>query len=137
MHEYSIAAELIDAVMHHLAENLDVRVATVYVQVGRLSGIEPQLLLSAFELQAPPQLGPACKLILEDVPLRLVCDACGNEFQPPTWDFFCSSCHSGNTRVIAGEQLVLRRLVLEPVTAEVASGLAESSEPTQGVHVGH
>ena len=49
MHEYSIVQALIDQCEHYASENEARKITKVVVKIGRLSGVEPDLLMSAFE----------------------------------------------------------------------------------------
>lgn len=117
MHEQSLVAELLEAIDrlrcdHPRLRDLPAAAGVeIEVLVGQLSGVEPLLLQSAFEMQAPARLGPHCRLTIQHVDTRAVCEICQHEFSPASWNFFCPSCGSGETRVVAGEGLVLHRLV--------------------------
>ncbi len=133
MHEHSLVVELLDAIEERLAGLLvstpeRVVVERVDVQFGRLSGVEPGLLESAFEVLAPVRLGPRCQLVLDEVSLQAVCEACLHQFEPDGWNLFCPNCGSGETQIVAGDQLVLRRLWL--VTEADATG----SGDVHGIH---
>ena len=112
MHEQSLVAELLDLIAQQTASISPAVVLRVEVEAGRLAGVEPELLRSAFEMQAPAQLGPQCQLTIDEPAVRAICDDCRQEFVPRAWDFFCPSCQSGATRVLSGDRLILKRLVV-------------------------
>lgn len=49
MHEFSIVSSLIELVEGHAGDNNAVRVLTVTIEVGDLSGVEPELFARAFQ----------------------------------------------------------------------------------------
>lgn len=116
MHEFSLVEELLDEVLHATATQADTVLREIHVECGPLSGVEPLLLDSAFDILAPERLGAGCQLVIEQVPLRARCETCDSQFEPTLFDFRCSLCGSERTRVTRGDALILKRVVLDDRT---------------------
>lgn len=119
MHEFSLVEALLDEVERSLAGRRAGRVTEVGVTVGPLSGVEPTLLSFAFECLAGSRLGPACRLVVDWVPLRIQCSDCGTLFAPEWIDCWCPACKSGNTEILEGGDLMLSRITFEEVDGSI------------------
>lgn len=113
MHEFSLVECLLDEVVPAIAAEGDVILREVHVECGPLSGVDPVLMETAFDVLAPERIGADCRLVIEPVPLGAECEACGRHFEPTLFDFRCAVCASEKTRVTQGDALILKRIVLE------------------------
>jgi hydrogenase nickel incorporation protein HypA/HybF len=113
MHEYSLARSLLNQVDALRRGQPGGRVLAVKVRVGEFSGVEPELLASAFEnLSVETELGGA-RLEMERVPLAIRCETCGSDGEVRRFRFVCPLCGSRSVRVIAGEELFLDSVTME------------------------
>lgn len=112
MHEQSLVRALLSqvrAACHpHRAEDAE----EVVVAIGPLAGVEPLLVESAFELLTRDSDLAAARITIELTPLQLSCESCSDTFETGEIAFDCPHCGSLRTRVIAGDGMVLRRIVL-------------------------
>ena len=122
MHERSLAQALIRQVDRIVAENGGGRAAEVRVQVGPLSGVEPLLLQTAFEHCARETSAESASLLIDEVPLTAVCDACDRTFEIADYRFRCRHCAAESVRVTQGDGLLLVSVAIRAV--EPAEGVA-------------
>ena len=120
MHEYSLVRSLLAQVREAASPHADEVVDEVVISIGLLAGVEPLLLASAFEFLSMNTAYCRTRLVIELSPLRLTCQSCGYEFETEQVDFVCPACASVRTRVIAGDGVILRRLVLREWQPEEA-----------------
>ncbi len=110
MHEFSVARSLLDLV-GRIAEEKSVRsVKRVVVRIGVLSGIEPHLLRSAFELLKRRTVAEGSELVIEEEKLRVVCHDCGETSEKEDLTVECPLCGSLSTEVVSGEGMLLKSL---------------------------
>jgi hydrogenase nickel incorporation protein HypA/HybF len=121
MHEYSIARRLLEQVRDTARQHAATAVMEVVVAVGPLSGVEPILLHSAFQQLATGELLQLARLTIEQVPLAVRCDFCERLSTLNNFVFVCQHCGSSATRVVSGEDIVLKHVVLQVPVAEEAS----------------
>jgi hydrogenase nickel incorporation protein HypA/HybF len=76
MHEYSVASELINALLPQVGA-LDGRVVGVILKKGELRILSDQALGNAFEVLAQGTLLQSARLMVELVPVTVSCSACG------------------------------------------------------------
>ena len=122
MHERSLVQALIRQVAQVVAANGGGRVVEVRVQVGPLSGVEPLLLRSAFELCSPTTCAACSKLVLDDVPLTAVCEECDHTFELIDYRFRCPRCEAQSVRVTQGDNFQLVSVTMS--STEPAEGIA-------------
>jgi hydrogenase nickel incorporation protein HypA/HybF len=112
MHEYSLANALAEQVRDIARQNSATAVTEIVVASGPLAGVEPLLLASAFKQVATDELLCQSRLIIEEVPLRIHCDACESDSELKDFVFRCPHCGADATRVIGGDAVMLCHVVL-------------------------
>jgi hydrogenase nickel incorporation protein HypA/HybF len=113
MRELSPLAEILRLAKQHALEYGAGRVREIRLKVNVLSGAEPKLLRRAFlALSVGSQAGGA-ELIFKVKGLLLACKVCYKESEAKELSMWCPNCGSLHTRVLAGEELLLKTLVLE------------------------
>ncbi|MBN1608994.1 MAG: hydrogenase maturation nickel metallochaperone HypA [Polyangiaceae bacterium] len=111
MHEYSIVLSLLDQVADEAGRHEAQAVRSVRVRVGELSGVEPDLIRSAFEIARAGTVCEGADLDLVVVKARWTCPRCGGNIDQPA-ELVCPEC-GVPARLAAGDDLILERLLLE------------------------
>lgn len=78
MHEYSVASELINALLPQ-AETIEGQIVGVLLKKGEMRILSDQALINAFELLAEGTPFEKARLVIESVPVRVSCASCGYE----------------------------------------------------------
>jgi hydrogenase nickel incorporation protein HypA/HybF len=107
-----------DAIVEALLERADAEarsraaasVARVRLAIGRLAGVESELLRSAFELARAGTLCAGAELEVRDVETRWICRGCSEELRAGAV-LRCPSC-GAPARLAAGDEIVLESLEL-------------------------
>lgn len=113
MHELSIVSALIDLCEQNAASQKASKVLEVYVDLGVLSGVEPQLFRTCFESFCNDGVCKGAKLFLNIIPLYGRCKSCNKGSKLSKNVFLCPKCKSHDFVLEAGEDLLLRSLVME------------------------
>ena len=113
MHELSIVAGLFETVTEQARANGAKRVTGVTLKIGRLSGVVPELLASAFDMYKKDTIAAEAVLTVDLVPLRVRCKACGAERGVESFTFLCASCTSPDLEILEGTDMILERIELE------------------------
>jgi hydrogenase nickel incorporation protein HypA/HybF len=87
-------------------------VRRVYLSIGPLSGVEPQLLAQAFPLACAGTVAQQAELNIESLPVRVHCDTCGEETPARPNRLVCGVCGDWHTRIISGDELLLTSVEL-------------------------
>ena len=111
MHEYSLVEAIMERVVAEARARNALSVHRVSVRVGALAGVEPELLVTAFEIWRE---GTGCSDAVLDVvrvPAEWVCVSCRLAI-PEGEVLACASC-GGRVRLAAGDELLLDRIEME------------------------
>ncbi len=113
MHELSIVASLFEILEEKAREQRAERVVLVKLKVGKLSGVVPEFLQSAFEIYRQDTIAASSSLEIEVVPVRIKCRKCRSETLKDDFVFTCPSCGSNDLEIIEGTELLLDKIDLE------------------------
>jgi hydrogenase nickel incorporation protein HypA/HybF len=111
VHEYSLAAALLERIDAEAHARGATAVKRVRVQVGELSGVEAEFLGWAFEQLREATVCAGAPLQVVRVPARWECPACGREVERDGV-LRCPDCEVP-ARLVAGHELVLESLELQ------------------------
>jgi len=123
MHELAICQALIDQVARVARDNGAGRVLSITISVGPLAGVEPKLLEHAYPLAAAGTVGQDAQLVIETVDVQVRCRTCQAETGALPNRLVCGTCNDWQVDVIAGDEMLLQRVEIEPAP-ELAPELA-------------
>lgn len=126
MHELSVCLSLLQQVEQIAAERAAAAVVRIELDVGPLSGVEPDLLRHAWPLAAAGTLAESADLVIETGEVRVECSSCGASSVVVPNRLLCGTCGDFRTRVVAGEDLILLRLELDTSASSSRAGRAAS-----------
>ncbi|MCW8839683.1 MAG: hydrogenase maturation nickel metallochaperone HypA [Gammaproteobacteria bacterium] len=107
MHELSLCRGLLQQVSELAREHRAQTVSRITLRIGPLAGVEIPLLESAFAIARDNTVAAEAVLEVEPAPLRVHCNACETEHAVTLPDLRCPVCHSTQTRLISGDEMVL------------------------------
>ena len=113
MHEYSIVDSLLQLATEHAVKNNAKKVTKLEVKIGVLSGVEPELLKSAFETFKEGTICEDAEFIMNIQPVVIRCKDCNKESTLEKDEYLCPHCKSGNIEIVDGEDMYLMSLELE------------------------
>jgi hydrogenase nickel incorporation protein HypA/HybF len=123
VHELSVCQALLAQVTEIAAAHAAQAVERITVEVGKLSGVEPALLLRAFEVARTGGCAAQAALSIKTIGITVSCLECGAESPARANRLLCAACGAYRTRVVGGDELRLRRVELcvsEPPAAVTA-----------------
>jgi len=112
MHELAVCQSIIDQVKRIAAEHQARVVEKIYIQIGPLSGVEPDLLKSAFPMASANTAAAQAVLIINRLPIRVLCNTCQAESETSVSRLVCGVCGNWQTTLLSGDELLLERVVL-------------------------
>jgi len=113
MHELSVCQGMLDQVATIAAERGALGVKSITLRIGPLSGVEPQLLESAFPIARAGTIAEEAILRIEAAPLRVRCEQCGAETDARPDRLLCGECGDYHTQLLSGDELLLASVELE------------------------
>ena len=121
MHELSICVSLIEQVERVARENGAGSVERILVTIGPLSGIEPELLRNAYPLAAVGTIAETAELEIELAEIVVHCSECNAETTAIANRLVCGRCGDYRTRLVSGDEMVLKRVELSDVSDKVST----------------
>lgn len=113
MHELSIVASLFEIMEEKAREKEAKKIISVKLQVGKLAGVVPEFLITAFDMYKKDTIASEARLEIEDVSLTIQCNTCGETMTRDDFVFICVHCGSQDLKTLAGTELILEKMDLE------------------------
>ncbi len=113
MHEYSIVQALIEQCEGYVTENAAQKVTKVVVKIGKMSGVEPYLLETAFETFKEDGICHDAEFVMHVQPLTIQCIECNATTELEKIYYRCPKCESLEIKVVDGEDMLLMSLEME------------------------
>ena len=111
MHEYSIVQAWLERVDAEARARRAASVQRLCVRIGELSGVEPQLLSTAFETFRERTICERAELDLQLVAARWECPSCGRDIRRGE-RLVCPACDMP-ARLTAGDEIMLDQIEME------------------------
>lgn len=113
MHEFSIAAQILECVLQVARDHGGLPVKSVSLDIGGLQRIAPEALRFAFEASTQGTLAEGAALDWREIAVLVQCDACGREYGPEGPFWICPGCGATGGQVRHGDELLVRSVELE------------------------
>jgi len=112
MHEYSIVQSLLDSCEEHARQNDATKVSKVVIKIGVMSGVEPELLKTAFDTFKEQTMCEDSEFIMNIQKVVIRCKSCTKESTLEKLEYSCPLCKSIDLEIIDGEDMFLMQLEL-------------------------
>ncbi|MDY0234100.1 MAG: hydrogenase/urease nickel incorporation protein HypA [Sulfurimonas sp.] len=113
MHEYSIVQSLLDSCEENAIKNNAKKVTKVVIKIGVMSGVEPELLRTAFETFKEKTLCEEAEFVINIQQIIVKCNSCQAESTIEGIEYYCPACQSADLDVLDGEDMYLMQLELD------------------------
>ena len=113
MHEYSIVQSLLNSCEDNARQNDATKVTKVVVKIGVMSGVEPDLLQTAFDTFKEQTMCESAEFIINVQPVVIKCLTCKEESTLQKNEYACLKCESIDIEILDGEEMYLMQLELE------------------------
>ena len=92
--------------------NKATKVTRVVVKIGVMSGVEPELLKTAFDTFKEQTICQEAEFIINIQDIIVKCNSCKKESMIQELEYRCPSCQSIDLNIIDGEDMYLMQLEL-------------------------
>jgi hydrogenase nickel incorporation protein HypA/HybF len=114
MHELSIAMSIVEMAQEEAEQRGGVQVTAIHLKLGALSGVVKDALLSAFEMARDDTPLRGSRLVIEEVPVVVLCPSCQAQRALSSVQLFCcAECGTPTSEVIQGKELEVVALEIE------------------------
>jgi hydrogenase nickel incorporation protein HypA/HybF len=111
MHEYSIVEALVSKVTDEAARHGATHVSRVRVQIGEMSGVEPELLATAYDTFRERTICEKAELVIVHIPAVWACCSCHTVGRRGEL-LRCAAC-GDPIRLSTGDEIVLDQIEME------------------------
>ncbi len=113
MHEMGIAMQIMNIVNQSLPPGEDLKVKSISLRVGKLTAIVPPSLRFCMEVVTKDTAAEGAELAIEEVPVIVSCDDCGEDTRIEEPPFVCGSCGGKNLEVLSGREMIVEAIEVE------------------------
>jgi len=113
MHELSITQNILDIVIEHAERAGAQRVTTINLVVGELTGFVDDSIQFYFDMLSPDTLTEGAQLVIQRIPPRVRCRACGQEFEPRDLNWACPQCLTIGGDILSGQEFRVESIKVE------------------------
>jgi hydrogenase nickel incorporation protein HypA/HybF len=113
MHEYSIVDSLLQLAEENAKKHNAKFVTRLEIKIGVLSGVEPDLLKTAFDTFKEGTMCENAEFIMKIQPVVVECKNCGKKSELKKDEYLCPHCNSEQIKIIDGEEMYLMSMELE------------------------
>lgn len=113
MHEYSIVQSLLDSCEENARANGGTKVTKVVTKIGVMSGVEPELLKSAFDTFKEKTMCEEAEFVMNIQPIVIRCRSCETESELKKSEYSCPKCQGVDIEILDGEEMFLMQLEVE------------------------
>lgn len=113
MHEMSLAQNVREIIEQAAIDQGFTRVRTVWLEIGRLSCVEPEAMRFCFASAMQGSVVEGAKLEIVDTPGWGRCAQCGHEAEIAQVYDACARCGSFGLQIIAGDAMRVKELEVE------------------------
>lgn len=110
MHEVGIMQSVIALAEQQARDAGAVQIHEVRLRIGRLSGVVPVALETAFAILRPGTLAAEASLSIDEVPAACWCGTCQEEFAAEEWLDACPRCGALSVHLRRGREMELASL---------------------------
>ena len=113
MHEFSLAEEVIKLARQEAGKNRARTVNEITIEVGNMSGIEPEAFESAIGILSEGSILENAHINILRISGKGKCTGCGREFELKGRIDTCPVCHSFPSEITGGNEFRVVSLVIE------------------------
>lgn len=113
MHEMSLCEGILQILEDNARSQGFKRVITVWLEIGGLSGVEPEAMRFSFDAITRGTLADQAHLEIIETPGQAWCLQCAKKIQVKQRFDECPECGSYQLQVVAGEEMKIKELEVE------------------------
>jgi len=113
MHEMSLAQGVLQIIEDHAMKERFTRVTSVWLEIGALSGVEPEAMRFCFDAVMRGTVAQGAKLEIIEVPGSGWCMQCGETVPLPQRDSACPRCLGYQIQPTHGMEMRVKELEVD------------------------
>jgi hydrogenase nickel incorporation protein HypA/HybF len=114
MHELPVTRSILEIALETAAKAGGGRITGIHLVIGDLSRIVDECVQFYWDIVSEGTAAEGARLHIRRVALQMECKGCGHVYEPGGRDYRCPSCSGSRVHVVAGEDLRMESIDLEP-----------------------
>jgi hydrogenase nickel incorporation protein HypA/HybF len=113
MHELPVIHKILALAVSHAQQAKATRIITISIEVGELSDLQPEWVQKYFAYVSKGTMAERAALLIERVPVKMLCGECGNTFLPDlakSERITCPKCGSINYQLRSGRGYMVKSI---------------------------
>jgi hydrogenase nickel incorporation protein HypA/HybF len=111
MHEFSVAQNIIESIKEAIGENMLSRVNTIYMEIGKLSGVSIESL--EFAMQVILNRNGKKVLNVKEIEPLVECVKCKKRYSPDDMIWICPRCNEMRADLIKGNEIKITNVEVD------------------------
>lgn len=113
MHEFTVTQNVLNIVLEHAERAGAQRIIAINLVIGELTGFVDDSIQFYFDMLSPNTIAAGAKLLIQRIPARLRCRACGEEFALKDSHWLCPKCSAIGGDILAGREFFIQSIEVE------------------------
>ena len=110
MHEMTVVSNIMKSALQTAYENDIAHIQKIKIKVGEQHHLAPDLMEYAFSFFTKGTIAREAELVIEKVPIIMICNNCGSAFNVLNRVYICPECGSAYLSMQSGRELILESI---------------------------
>jgi hydrogenase nickel incorporation protein HypA/HybF len=113
LHELDITESLLRVALEQAGASRVRRIVSIKLKIGELTGYAPEAVEHNFGQLSAGTIAEGAALVIERVPLRCHCKACGSVYRAARDDFSCPACRVADFEITGGREMFIESMEVQ------------------------
>lgn len=113
MHELSICQRVVDQLKQIAQTQSATAIIRVKIQLGPFSGITAEGFHHAFPIAAADTIASDAELVIETLPLSILCKKCNTKHETSPQQLLCPVCNSTEIQLLNGDEIQVHSIEIK------------------------
>lgn len=113
MHELPVTKSIVNISCEEAEKHKVHKVKEIRIKIGELTGLVPDSIQYYFDIISKGTKVEGALLDIEKLPIKILCNSCGNNFKASKHDFQCTRCSSRDIKIEGGNEFYIESLEVE------------------------
>ena len=110
MHELSVTESILEIAIRHALAQKAKKITDLYLVIGQWSSVVDDSVQFYWDIISEGTIAKGAELHFRRVMTELICQDCGQEYQPSSENMSCPKCAGTNVKVKTGEEFFLEAI---------------------------
>jgi len=113
MHELPVTKSILNITVEEAEKHKAKKVKDIKIKIGELTGLVPVSIQYYFDIISKGTIAEGANVIIDKIPIKVLCKNCGHNYDASTKDFKCMKCESENIKITGGNEFYIDSIEIE------------------------